>query len=361
METIYWHLIEKNFCWDESIALYEEPEKDDYEKNNNMFDNLAFYDSVAKIAGRAIVTIEPLPEKKLPPTITEQPKLNDEETRRATKPSPVEVTVTTTATRKQNVATLPSPQQLDVTTLEETVATRKVITQTKLAPPKQLATIAELDGEKTKTNESDTATVPIVKSRMLRKKSPSLNDLRTSQDRLNATAIEPSSSSDIVKPRKKSLAERRMSKSLSLNLDNYRYELPIIRQSSVPKFYVETPPSDGLDRCVNDSSILRSPSCALTSPIKPTHWRFEYDLRSIVQMEMERVHNETRAPLQLQQQQQQQQGTTTTTIGSNLQRQNSKLANFREKLRPLKIRRYASTSNLQRTNLSNSSSTNSIK
>ena len=68
LETCYWHLIEKRFCYDESIALYEVPEKE--EKNNNCFDNLAFYDSVSVIAGRAIVTIDPLPEEK---PIVQQP------------------------------------------------------------------------------------------------------------------------------------------------------------------------------------------------------------------------------------------------------------------------------------------------
>jgi hypothetical protein len=67
-ETCYWHLIEKRFCYDESIALYEVPEKE--EKNNNFFDNMAFYDSVSVIAGRAIVTIDPLPEEK---PIVQQP------------------------------------------------------------------------------------------------------------------------------------------------------------------------------------------------------------------------------------------------------------------------------------------------
>lgn len=62
LESCYWHLIEKRFCYDESIALYEEPERE--EKNNNFFDNLAFYDSVSVIAGRAIVTIDSLPEGK---------------------------------------------------------------------------------------------------------------------------------------------------------------------------------------------------------------------------------------------------------------------------------------------------------
>lgn len=61
-ESCYWHLIEKRFCFDEEIALYQEPFRKE-EKNNNMFDNMAFYDSVSVIAGRAIVTIDPLPEK----------------------------------------------------------------------------------------------------------------------------------------------------------------------------------------------------------------------------------------------------------------------------------------------------------
>lgn len=62
-ETCYWHLIEERFCFDETIASYQEPIAKE-EKNNNLFDNMAFYDSVSVIAGRSIVTIDPLPEKK---------------------------------------------------------------------------------------------------------------------------------------------------------------------------------------------------------------------------------------------------------------------------------------------------------
>lgn len=55
-------MIEKRFCFDDEIALYEVPEISQ-EKNNNIFENAVFYDSVSVIAGRSVVTIEPLPTK----------------------------------------------------------------------------------------------------------------------------------------------------------------------------------------------------------------------------------------------------------------------------------------------------------
>lgn len=63
LETIWWHTIEKRFCFDDEIALYEVPESSYQEKNNNIFENAVFYDSVSVIAGRSVVTIEPLPVK----------------------------------------------------------------------------------------------------------------------------------------------------------------------------------------------------------------------------------------------------------------------------------------------------------
>lgn len=504
METIYWHLIEKHFCWDETIALYEDPEThEEYEKNNNMFDNLAFYDSVAKIAGRAIVTIEP-PDQKTKPkpmTITEQPtftidnntilyknrretlpqvnvtyvqtddkqdnedekttiieenfekdipketttdkfvreiddkkretennertcnenkrtsnemeqisneivrtayannenlsidneaneeksklnedtsklveetsnldvetsqlvketfndveksKLNTETSKLVEKTSNLSLTVIKNDIKQKNNV-VDVHKQLDVSKLEEPTTNR--LHKRKISA-KLLATINELEScfasetnERNKqqnngvddNNEDDSSKQ---KTKMLRKKSPSLNDLRPYE----------SDTSNVVKLRKKSsLMERRMSKSLSLNFGDYlnhrhRSELPIIRQSSVPKFYLETPTvvDEKTSLPIDSSTNLRGgPSCTLTSPIRPKTFRFEYDLKSIVQMEMERVQS-----MQIESQPQQQRAGGGGVNSTNVQRQNSRLAHFREKLRPLRVKKLITTSQTTKT------------
>lgn len=254
METIYWHLIEKRFCYDENIALYEDPKRE--EKNNNMFDNLAFYDSVAKIAGRAIVTIEPLPEK----IITTQP----------TKDTKVDAPTRQNESNNRNLPMIGSSNSIPETIEKE------IVTKTTL----------------------------------------SLNDLRKDDE----VVVRKSHFLTVqTPPRKKSLRERRLSKCLSLNLTDHKLELPVIRQSSIPKFYLDSPAQHQIE-----ASIGREPCNILTSPVLPNSNKFDFDLKSVVQMEKERVH---RAP-------------------APVHRQNSRLAKIGERLKPLKIKRHASTMNL---------------
>ncbi|KAL3288824.1 hypothetical protein HHI36_003272 [Cryptolaemus montrouzieri] len=73
LETIWWHLIEKRFCYDENIALYD-VEKIHEEKNNNIFENMAFFDSVSVIAGRSVVTIDSPKKFQIP--VIQQPRLS---------------------------------------------------------------------------------------------------------------------------------------------------------------------------------------------------------------------------------------------------------------------------------------------
>lgn len=95
----------------------------------------------------------------------------------------------------------------------------------------------------------------------------------------------------------KSLRERRMSKSLYLKIDQPK-ELPLIRQQSMPKFYLDTPSTDDEHHRIITaattvtSSMFRVPSVTLTSPVVPNNSSgFVYDLYSVVQMERARVQN----------------------------------------------------------------------
>lgn len=203
LESCYWHLIEKRFCYDESIALYEEPPKT-IEKSTNAFDNIAFYDQVALIAGRSIVTIEPLPKKPKPIAQQPRPRVRWWETERE-------------AGENNN-----GPQiQVKVFEIYD-------------PPPKEKPAVDRLE--------------PVL---------------------LNV---------DEVKLRPKSLAERRNSRSLTLNIDR-RHEIPIIRQASMPKFFIDTP------EVQTDPVAFREPSSVFLSPLSVTNLSDPFDLKSVVQLE----------------------------------------------------------------------------
>lgn len=340
LETLYWHLIEKRFCYDESIALYEEPQVNEKEKNNNMFDNMAFYDSVAVIAGRAIVTIEPLPEKfpsdKQP--IIKQPSrskvrwLGEED----------EENKTNEEKSKQFASNGNIPNILileDVidgkdllNTVEETPVSKETpeykekekegikeendvnhkcevrfrnqrrknashefispdLSQMDIYQKNENSQNVENQSQSNETLASDTSTdnKPKPNEHLFLKKGES-------QDRLNKTSdlstTKSESKDNLLKPeepvkiRKKSLKERRMSKCASLNFDHiYKLELPMVKQNSMPRFYLDTPDDHQLD-----SAIARAPSIALSSPIQPKSEKFSYDLRSIVEIQKEQLN-----------------------------------------------------------------------
>ncbi|XP_031344614.1 uncharacterized protein LOC116171773 isoform X1 [Photinus pyralis] len=219
LESCYWHLIEKRFCYDESIALYEEPAKP-IEKSTNAFDNIAFYDQVALIAGRSIVTIEPLPKK--PKAITQQPKPR----------------VRWWETEREEGENNNNAPQVQVKVLE-------IDDQ----PPKEKPAVNRLD--------------------------PMLLNLGE------------------VKLRPKSLAERRNSRSLTLNIDR-RHEIPIIRQASMPKFFIDTP------EVHTDPVAFREPSAVFISPLSVNHLSDPFDLKSVVQLEKDN-RNVPAAPIHRQQ------------------------------------------------------------
>ncbi|XP_076268590.1 uncharacterized protein LOC143201424 isoform X4 [Rhynchophorus ferrugineus] len=260
LETCYWNFVEEKFCFDESIALYEEPVKRTNEKNNNMFDNMVFYDSVAVIAGRAIVTIDPLPDKKKDPksVVIEQP-------RRLKWP-------------KQNSKDLGPDYLKTVPFIVEEKGGKKCVSETdgtesetheKLLSPKQLTKLADK--------------FPIKKSVSFHnipdKTSSSSSDDNEAKSKSTGLILQEE---DEVTIRKKSLRERRMSKSLSLKID-FPKELPIIRQNSVPKFYLDTPEENQ----IKDSTLVRNLSTVLKSPMTASS-EINFDLKSVVQIEMDR-------------------------------------------------------------------------
>ncbi|CAH0552016.1 unnamed protein product [Brassicogethes aeneus] len=227
LETCYWHMVEKRFCFDESIALYEDPVRKE-EKNNNMFDNRAFYDSVSVIAGRAIVTIDPLPPKKDQPIVVQPKRLKWHSTSSKSLIRSLSKSVPAIFVDKSNETSESSEDEKKVEIVEPAIP---------LEPSKAVST-------------------PEVNQK------PSL---------LDPNGLEQPT-------RKKSLRERRMSKSLYLKIDAIPKEVPIIRQQSMPKFYLDTPEDNQ-----SDSTLCRAPSAILTSPVinNPNG----YDLYSIVQIE----------------------------------------------------------------------------
>lgn len=250
LESCYWHLIEERFCFDESIATYQEPITKE-EKNNNFCDNMAFYDSVSVIAGRAIVTIDPLPVKKESSPIISQP-------------------------RKRNFIVKSKSQS----SMQHVTP---VILETNYDLDEKGYSSLGNDSKYSEKNEEE------VSSTNIGKKTVSFGDI-SNRPFENTVADTPAVSENTflsppptVEMRKKSLMERRQSRSLHLKIDGPK-EVPIIRQSSVPKFFLETPETNQ-----QDSSLVKSPLTALQSPMICKNG-FCYDLKSVVQIESEKMN-----------------------------------------------------------------------
>ncbi|CAG9835913.1 unnamed protein product [Diabrotica balteata] len=249
LESCYWHFIEERFCFDESIANYQEPITKE-EKNNNFCDNMAFYDSVSVIAGRAIVTIDPLPEKKDKSPIIVQP-------------------------RRRNTIIQKSKSQSSIPNIPSVI----------LDPHFEERGYDSLGSDTTHLNplepefQDNSAAV---------KKTVSFGDITdTKLENTIANTAAQSENTFLSPPPvmgvpRKSLMERRQSRSLHLKI-NYPKEVPIIRQSSVPKFFVDTPEDNQ-----QDSVLVKSPLAALQSPMICKD-KFCYDLKSVVHMEDEKI------------------------------------------------------------------------
>lgn len=249
-----------------------------------MFDNMAFYDSVAIIAGRSIVTIDPLPEKpKEEEPIVQQPRRirwweGDDYDDHHDTPSKESIPVVTQ--EKRNSVSVSCETLLD---------SRNLLNLS-------VDSVASKDSPEDKPKREH--------------RSPSISKLGRAQ---TLAVID-----DEIKMRKKSLRERRMSRSQTFTF-NISSELPLIRQLSMPKFYLETPEADQIE-----ATIAKTPSTAL-SPVQP-HSRFDFDLRSVVQMEKEKDFSKSQ---------------THVPVHGESER-SSRLAQIRGKLNPLKIKRQPS-------------------
>lgn len=202
--------------------MYEDPQAE--QKERRSYDNVAFWDSVAVIANRAVVTIQPLPNKN-----TDEPiKQNFEKQ------------------RKKTVTDFPGNQ----ITKPETPPIKSSIKLTVTEPTP--------DKEKTKV-----------------RKQSAIEEIIENRGRSESNAEE--------KLRKKSLKERRKSAAgLTLKLDNDFHEIPVIRQSSMPRFFIETPDIDS-----KHGNYSGERSSVLVSPVIGNSPTFNYDLKSIVQIEKE--------------------------------------------------------------------------
>ncbi|KAF5292359.1 hypothetical protein FQA39_LY03393 [Lamprigera yunnana] len=272
LESCYWHLIEKRFCYDENIALYEEPFKKEERQQSHAFENIAFYDQVALIAGRSIVTIDALPKEPKP--IAQQPR-------------------PTVRWWEDNVIEQNKENEFKNNKIKKTSSILKK------EAPTIVAENQEQFKEKVTPPVDRTETITIINTSLLQVHEP-------------------------VKLRKKSLAERRASRSLTLNIDR-NLELPIIRQMSIPKFYIDTPEANQMD-----PNNFKEPSSVLTSPlIKDSSELF--DLRSIVLWEMDNRNL---------------QSTNVAPVHKQLSNAHSRLSIIKEKLKTTKLKKQASTSNL---------------
>ncbi|XP_044746830.1 uncharacterized protein LOC123308292 isoform X2 [Coccinella septempunctata] len=286
LETLWWHMIEKRFCFDDEIALYEVPETSP-EKNNNIFENAVFYDSVSVIAGRSVVTIEPLPTKlngSVPSICESIPKKTVE--------PPVIIS-----------QPIPSLNSLPIIQLEKDSSSEELSQNGVLEKRLYRSTsdIAQSQAEKKNVVDEnhlvgDIRTLEIP---------PTLTESKSEGDMI-ILKKDPSDSvkseGDLSLPdstnidfRKKIFAEKRMSRSLYLNIecvgDKCR-EIPIIRQNSMPKFYLGSPEDHQLE-----TAVFRTPSTALACPVPAVKDSgFVYNLSSVVQMEKERAYGCSNLP-----------------------------------------------------------------
>ncbi|XP_065168532.1 uncharacterized protein [Atheta coriaria] len=327
LESIYWHCIEKHFCFDENIALYEDEEAAKASdtssetnvqatsvSNNNIYDNMAFYDNVAMIANRSIFIIEPKDNRVASPT-------NYKSTQR---PKSVHVDHSLhqeiffdndakVITEQPKFSIAGSNSSLDLSKSEPD-----------LTPPTYAQTKAKREAETFKN-------IPLITNT----NTTSLSSLATISEDHEAnphllSIPHSATSTGLVKMRKKSLHERRVSKSLTLDIDTKRQEVPIIRQSSFPKFYIDTPEANQ-----NTSSIAPAAIQALETPVVANN--FKFDLQTVVQLENERQEMEIQKINTLKR--------SVTSV-----KDNRRIQQIRDKLKPIKLLRNASMQSLYSTN-----------
>ncbi|XP_018564943.1 uncharacterized protein LOC108906214 isoform X2 [Anoplophora glabripennis] len=260
-----------------------------------MFDNMAFYDSVSVIAGRAIVTIDPLPEKVRDggqPVVQQPRRLRWQEQMRIearngdvimrTEPSLLEKTSDDSASSDTQENALKDDEKSNED-VKETIAKKAVSFER-----------SETDSKPDKSKPDSTST----HSR-------------------NLTVPD-------VEIRKKSLRERRMSKSLYLKID-FPKEVPVIRQNSMPKFFLDTP-----EHNQTESTLVKGHLTSLQSPMVGND-KFSYDLYSVVQREKTKSQSSPREIVPI-------------------HRESSRLALIKEKIKLKKSKSTVSASNIPHSN-----------
>nr|CAI5850250.1 unnamed protein product [Callosobruchus analis] len=326
-------MIEKRFCFDESIALYSEPVvAGKEEKNNNLFDNIAFYDSVSVIAGRAVVTIDPLPAAdKKDDVIVQQP-------RRLTWQERLKNDRNTSHQRAlpalEEKAEPKKEKPASISRIEELKNEERAIKESSLSNARMF-TLESGTNEEDEENSSkslDTRRGSIDQDSKLSaiNKSFSCGSILDVSKEPNDSRTTFKSENNLmddmkVELRKKSLSERRLSKSLYLKID-YPKELPIIRQSSVPKFYLDTP-----EQNQTESTLIKTPLTALQSPMICDKDGFCFDLKSVVQMEKLKQQVQKENP-------------------NNIHRESSRLSHIKGKIKLRKSKSTLSANSLPYTN-----------
>ncbi|KAK9892298.1 hypothetical protein WA026_019102 [Henosepilachna vigintioctopunctata] len=227
---------------------------------------MAFFDSVSVIAGRAVVTIENQPEKT---PIVQQPRLS------YNPPTPPPLKnrgkILLERSLSQSAPDIIENQTKEVVP-EKSESPNEIVK--KLEIPVLASTKSDIDIIKPMNNSLET-----VKSAEDLSDKPSIDTLQL----------------PTVQMRKKSLMERRMSKSLYLRIEcigDQCREIPIIRQNSMPKFYLGSPEDHQIE-----TAVFRTPSTVLTSPVPVTNQHgFVYDLSSVVQIEKEKAFSSSVLP-----------------------------------------------------------------
>lgn len=251
---------------------------------------MAFYDSVAVIAGRAVVTIDPLPEKSKSTVIQQQPTKRlrwweDERNEKGKEPTVASIT------EEKSDGSISSDEGIEI---------------------KHTGSFSA-DDEKPAEKEEELEKLDVRNNQ----RSPSVNKLSRAQ---TLAVIDDGK-------RGLKLRERRMSRSQTFNF-NTGAELPLVRQLSMPKFYLDTP-----DVQQTDLLMGKSPTSTALSPVQPGIGQFNFDLRSVVQMEKDKEKEKGDVK-------------SSVPVHGEPDHRSSRLAQIREKLNPLKIKRQHSMTNV---------------
>ncbi|XP_044739078.1 uncharacterized protein LOC123300556 isoform X2 [Chrysoperla carnea] len=270
LESCYWHCCEKWFCYDESIALWEDPDAE--QRNHIGWDNMAYWDSISVIANRNVVTIQPLAETKPPQqqllsvNIDDQFNLQDDLHRRLSEvfqhSSMLKEDPPKSGENEKQVTFHLASDDSDKALNEAT--NQYCNFETTPTQDNEFNTLKESKDKESKNG--DTVDAPlhkfpekaILKNRMSADNFPTTSRYTENQppDKIQANIFTISGPPPLNKK---------------------PTELRLIKQNSMPNFYIETPEISDVPPITADQ--------ILTSPVLPNTPQFTYDLRSIVELE----------------------------------------------------------------------------